>query len=741
MTTAAAPDYFAEPERIASTRRAQQIARLAAYYDGSQYDGRPDFFTGLDAGGKVVPIRERKPCIVYPLPKAACNQAARFTFGEGRFPVVAVAEAESEDATTALDADQAKLLTTYLAHVIELARLKSAMRRLLRIGLSQRSAVAVLSVRRGRFSLDMPRPQDCWVRFVDDDPEGDVAQMVWCYQFEKAVKRGDVVTTETHYFRRDFNDTEVVFYEDAPFVPGKAVEWVRDEKRTKPHKLGFCPVVWTRNLPADDCADVDGLALYEDLEDEFDAMNLALSQRHRGIVYFGTPQAYEVGVSQDEQPGAIARTERPAKASTDPAAKRDGYTKSGGGAARKRAPDEIWSYQSPDALPGIIETTGIAFDVSTKHVLDVRARILEAIDVVLLDPMTVAGKGELSAKALAMMYAPLLALVDELRDCWWSTGLARILSMILRITVALGGRGILVPQAAAVANACAPFLVAFEGETLWVPPKMVPSWGSYFSPTNAEIGELVTATVSAKDAGLIGAETAKRNVASAFGETDLDEDDDDDGAPRRSSPTPEGQMHGMNPLHMEVCDDARRLALPAAFLATLGRSKVGQLGEYSVWTVDGAAVRGFDVCFSDSANPSFYTYVSAGELWIERRIAENTADLVATALHEAIECEIGAEGTIGHEAADGAAHGVEELVRRMLQVLPAPTGPAGALALAASWLPGLVSAAKACAAACETAEGPPSSPAPPGAPQGAGKAPITRSPAQGTKQPAPPAKE
>lgn len=440
MITAAAPDYFAEPERIAATRRAQEIGRLAAYYDGSQYNGRPDFFTGLGANGQVVPIRERKPCIVYPLPMAACNQAARFTFGEGRFPVIAVAEADSEDATTALGADEAKLLTKYIAHVIELGRLKSAMRRLLRIGLSQRSAVAVLSVRRGRFSVDMPRPQDCWVAFVDDDPEGDVARLVWCYQFEKEVKRGQLVTSETHYFRRDFNDTEVVFYEDAPSIPGKAVEWVRDDKRTKAHKLGFCPVVWTRNLPADDCADVDGLALYEDLEDEFDAMNLALSQRHRGIVYFGTPQAFETGVSEDEQPGAVARTERPGKATTGAAAKNDGYTKSGGaGAARKRAPDEIWSYRAADAKPGIIETTGEAFNVTTKHVLDVRARILEAIDVVLLDPMTVAGKGELSAKALAMMYAPLLALVDELRDCWWSTGLQRILSMILRITVALGG--------------------------------------------------------------------------------------------------------------------------------------------------------------------------------------------------------------------------------------------------------------------------------------------------------------
>jgi len=213
-----------------------------------------------------------------------------------------------------------------------------------------------------------------------------------------------------------------------------------------------------------------------------------------------------------------------------------------------------------------METTGKAFEVASKHVLDVRSRLLEAMDVVLMDSSEIAGKGELSAKALAMMYAPLLALVDELRDCWWATGLARILSMLLRITAKLGGRGILVPNARTVAAICQRFLVETEDEvtkatiTLWAPPKMLPSWGAYFSPTNAEIGELVDATVKARDGRLVSDATARRNVAPYFGETSTDEQEDDEEVPESvRQPNPEPPSEGPEPT-----DDPSPPGQPAA---------------------------------------------------------------------------------------------------------------------------------------------------------------------------------
>jgi hypothetical protein len=194
--------------------------------------------------------------------------------------------------------------------------------------------------------------------------------------------------------------------------------------------------------------------------------------------------------------------------------------------ARKSAPDRIQSYKSPEVKLGIIETTGAAFDAASKHVLDIRARILEAIDVILLDPTTVVGKGDVSAKALALMYAPLLALVDELRDCWWSSGLQPILSMMLRITATMGGKGLYVPGAMKAAKILSRFFMKPEGAEapIWCCPKLCPTWGAYFSLPKPEPKDAVDIASKAKEAKLITPATATSYVAQEFGVVDADEE-------------------------------------------------------------------------------------------------------------------------------------------------------------------------------------------------------------------------
>src|SRR4051812_39926076 len=96
LNTRIPPEFFCELPRY------KKISQLRKYYEGTQYDGRPDFFTGRKAGGgdDVVPLRERKPCIIYPLPRAACNQVVRFTFGESRFPTIRVPEINDDTTVT-----------------------------------------------------------------------------------------------------------------------------------------------------------------------------------------------------------------------------------------------------------------------------------------------------------------------------------------------------------------------------------------------------------------------------------------------------------------------------------------------------------------------------------------------------------------------------------------------------------------------------------------------------------------
>jgi hypothetical protein len=151
-------------------------------------------------------------------------------------------------------------------------------------------------------------------------------------------------------------------------------------------------------------------------------------------------------------------------------------------------------------------------------VLDVRSRILEAIDVVLIDPASMAG-GELTGRALELMYAPLIALVGELRDHWWPYGLRPLLLTMLRMVASENPDTIKLPK---VAKALSLIKQLVQDDTIESIP-MSPKWGNYFPPSAAEVGTHTTNAVTAKGV-LITTATAARSVAPFYGVDNVDKE-------------------------------------------------------------------------------------------------------------------------------------------------------------------------------------------------------------------------
>lgn len=536
------------PEKFCKTARFATLDKLQKYIDGTQYDGKPDWFKAPED----TPLLDRKPCVIYALPKNAIDEATRFTFGEGRFPNVCVRAQDAEEAvgSFALSKDDAKLLESGIESLVKQSCLRSGMRALLRGGLGTKTAVAILCVRGGQFVVDMPHARDCLPVFArEGDPTSPVVALTWCYPFSKTVvnDQGDPVE-KPFFFRRDITATEFIEYEPAADDPTKPIEW--REKDRKPHGFSFCPVVWIRNLPNQHCSDIDGTSLIAGNLDEFDALNFALSKRHSGIHILGSPQPYETGVEQGDGPGA-----QPVKGGTP------GWTGQSGsgagapvgagrrtrGSARKSGPDRIWRYEGKDVKVGLLETTGASFDAASKHVDDITARVKQSMGVVLANVADVLGKGDMSAKFLALAYAPLLALVDELRECWWASGLRAIVEMMLRMVAETGGKGLLLPRAEKIAALLAKRKIVTTDGPVWVAPELDALWGPYFSASNDDINTAVTAAAAAKAAKLVPDKATTGFVADHFGVRDVDEaleelDDGsiphDDGARKGEPPDP-----------------------------------------------------------------------------------------------------------------------------------------------------------------------------------------------------------
>lgn len=551
-------------ELIQQTARYQALDKLEQYYESRQYANRPDWWTGKTASNGVAPLRERRPCVIYPLPKAATHQIVRFMVGVEAWPTLKIEDERVPD-------DQREDVAKIIGDLIKACKLRSAVRAVMCRALSARTGVAVFGMRGGRLQIDTPSAKDCIVEFEDNDPSRPVKSLIWIYQVTREVEDPKLgrFTSVRMWWRRDITADEVIDYEEAPVPVSSAIRVDWKVKTTTRHGLGFCPVLWLRNLgAATSGGSIDGVSIYEDQFDGFDALNFALSQRNRGVYFYGTPQPVETGVEEDDGPEAEGHQAAPV--ARGPA----GFSGVGGEApfgqsaqaARRMAPDYIWSYRSDKASVTLVETTGKWFDVTTKHVEDIRARVLEAIGVVLVNANALlVGQGrELSGRFLELAYAPMLAHIDELRDaCWWDH-IESMISMMMRVlaTVDLTTSSVNIPRIADVQV----LLRAFGATGAWMPPAMTPLWGPSFSLTAEETKAQVEAADAAKRAGLICRETAARFIAPAFGVQDVDgeiEEADEDAeeaeaaAPQASPNDPATPQGGsMDPMMTDGAPDA-----------------------------------------------------------------------------------------------------------------------------------------------------------------------------------------
>jgi hypothetical protein len=541
-------DPFINPQHIQRTERSKCIAKLHAIYDGKQYDGQADWWTGCKPGTReVVPLRERKPCVIYRLPQAAVCQVVRFLFGDGRFPSILVKATVEEDEpeeqeepeptlpglpppkprkppkkNPILDRmqggievteDEAEALQVWLSDFIEASQVKPLARAAAKLGIACKTSVSVLGFRDGDFHVENPLAEHCYAQFRNDDPLDEVLRLVQCYEFDAEVAREDDGRPEKKrfIFRREWDDKACHTWEPVLVEPNKPLKWGAVE--SVPHGFSFCPVLWLPNA-TDNSGGIDGVSLFEDSADEIHALDFTLSQRHRGLTYYGSPQMVETGVEPGDGPGATGRT----AIEVSP----DGY-RPAVEPARKMGGNQIWTYERAEAEVKLVETSGKAFEVASKHVVDIRSRLLETWGVVLTsmtDTMD-ASRGigqQMSARFLALAHAPLIGTVSELRHIWWPYYLKRLLSMAMRMVVDLGGKGILIPGTEEIAGILSRFYVQSEatGQREWVCPRMDPAWGDFFEPSSAEIKEQVEAAGKAHETKLICHETAVTSVAHAF---------------------------------------------------------------------------------------------------------------------------------------------------------------------------------------------------------------------------------
>lgn len=515
-------------KRLAIPERQRRLADNEAWWKGLAYarQGRASWW---DA---EVPLRDRAPCVQSRLASTAISRLTSLALGIDKFPRVEPRRtAHGQAVAPATRAAVSELLTQVIEQLALADRAPLAMA----AGLGVGSTGFVVSLRDGRLDLQILDGKDCTPVLA---PDGTVVSLEVRYRYPVP----SPTPREAHrWYRRVIDATHDRVWTDIECdAEGYEPDWSALAP-TWECALEFCSVVWHRNTPDPTDPGVDGVALFEGLEGELEALDFALSQRHRNARYNGEPQIVTIGADGDKPLGE-----------TGPVAQGDGYGwktpfswagsayqsakgwLGGGGSATKKAPGKIWRIPTGGDAK-LLESTGAGAAILQGDADDLTRRLLAATGVVMADPQTVAANA--SAALLREIFRPMLDTCGRLRS-EWSVTLVRVLDLALRTLTTRVAReqGVhLDAYQAALPTLMACYRrVVGQAAPRWVGVPLELRWGEYFEPTWQE-RQIAVATAQAANGGravvshatsikllapLLGVDDAETELQAITGETD-----------------------------------------------------------------------------------------------------------------------------------------------------------------------------------------------------------------------------
>lgn len=338
------------------------LDKYDSYFENRQYDGKQDWESAVKSE-LYVPIRDRKPRIIYNVAKVIVNKVTAKICGAKTFPTFII-----ED-----DPDDTEFFKTVIKAANVRRNLLEPVRRCLLAG--------------GSF-----------VRFflVNGQPEMEYALAKYCYP--KFDQLGELEEIEIKYVYEDWDDLDSrgepklkwyrllmdkmsdVLFDNPEYAPGNLNPSFKELERND-HQLGWVQGEWLAT--AKNKFDADGPSLIEDILGFIDDLNYSLSQTSQAVGYNQEPQLSVSGVDEEELDQLIRSSQKAWNLGRDGKAE---FIESG--------------------LEGVKQATEVRGDN--------RNRMLEVVRIVILDPEKIAGSAQ-SGKAMELLNEPLVELVDELR--------------------------------------------------------------------------------------------------------------------------------------------------------------------------------------------------------------------------------------------------------------------------------------------------------------------------------------
>ena len=486
---------------VCNTERFHELDRMESYFRAKQDDHKRYDWDGYIDGfaeapikpGWYVPYKLRRPLAQYHAARVIVKRLTGMVFGVNQFPIVRCEpDPDTEDA------------------IKEILRIASIPTRFIEgrdLGGATRSVGFSFAFIDGKPRVSVHNAKNItvlsWIDEFDHVPDA----VLEAYAYPKQVldPKTKKFIEKTYYRVRYWDRNVEILWDPIPHEVAETPGWILSPRKVVRHDFGFTPFVWIQNLP--DSCDVDGEGDYEGLECNFNEMNQVLS----GVVK---------GTKVNVDPTLVVKM--------DPA--------SNDGNIRKGSDNAIFSPGGAEYL----EISGQSVKAGSDTFREMKNNTLETASVVIADPEKLAGAAQ-SARALEILYAPMLVQVDKLRD-QYGKGLVRLLIGILRAARALEARpgvsmtqpdgtevvvkvGVLLlpPKIEKTLAEDGTETLRFVPRTLGQSEEITLNWNPSFPPTWADVAQATTAATMANgQKPVISQRTAVQALQRLWGVTSVD---------------------------------------------------------------------------------------------------------------------------------------------------------------------------------------------------------------------------
>lgn len=343
--------------------RSDFLDLLDRYYENNQYDDLIAWDEATAPGqDEYVPVRKRKPRMIYNLGKVLVDKVAAKLTGSSAFPSFVV---EDDDEATA-----------FFRVVQKASKFRKKMIEPIKHMLISGAVFVRYYLVNGQIQIEYTKSKYCWPTF---DELGELSSVEIKYVYDDGADLKPNGDPTKKWFRILLTKTADIMYDTPEYRPG--VKATFEEVSRNEHGLGWVQGEWMNTH--DDKFDFDGYGLYCDILGFIDELNYSLSQGSQANSYAQEPQLTVTKIDEDELETLV------------------------------KSSSKAWNL-GREGEAKFLESTGKGIEAGIELRDKVKRFALDVVRVEINDPEKHTGTAQ-SGDALQQLQAPLCELVDELR--------------------------------------------------------------------------------------------------------------------------------------------------------------------------------------------------------------------------------------------------------------------------------------------------------------------------------------